>query len=74
VLLVTTRRVDDPFPWWWLIGGYAMAKGFEAGDVTLFKATHGLVAGHALKHVIAAIAGAALFVPLRWRFRETQRA
>jgi hypothetical protein len=73
VLLVITRGIDDPFRWWWLIAWYALAKMFEAGDVTLFKATNGLVAGHALKHLAAAIAGVALFLPLRERYRETPR-
>jgi hypothetical protein len=65
VLLLATRRTADPFPWWWLVGWYALAKAAEAGDRALWDATGGLFAGHALKHVFAAIGGWGLFRPLR---------
>lgn len=67
LLLLLTRRGDDRFSWWWLIGWYALAKAFEAGDETIWQATHGLVAGHALKHLAAAAAGAVLLMPLHTR-------
>ena len=65
VLLVTTRRGNDPFPWWWLIGWYLFAEVLEVGDVAIYHATHGAVAGHTLKHLAAAIGGAGLLLPLR---------
>lgn len=67
LLLLSTRRGGDPFSWWWLIGWYALAKVFEAGDDAIWQATHGLVAGHSLKHLAAAAAGAALLMPLHPR-------
>ena len=65
VLLLATRKGDDPFPWWWIIGWYALAKLFEAADHAIWEATNGAVAGHALKHLAAAVSGAAAFAPLR---------
>ncbi len=37
------------------LGFYALAKGVELGDEAIFQATGGLVAGHAIKHVLAAV-------------------
>jgi hypothetical protein len=65
VLLLATHRDSDPFPWWWVIGWYALAKAFEVADGWIWGATDGLLAGHALKHLSAAAAGAAAFHPLR---------
>jgi hypothetical protein len=39
---------------------YAAAKAFEAADATMLAATNGAMAGHALKHLTAAAACAAL--------------
>jgi hypothetical protein len=41
----------------WVIGFYALAKLFELGDQAIFEATHELVSGHTLKHLVAALAG-----------------
>ena len=65
MLLVVSRRGDDPFPWWWIVGWYALAKLVEAADQPIWAATNGAIAGHALKHLAAAAAGAAAFRPLR---------
>jgi hypothetical protein len=64
LLLVFTHKRDDPIPWWWVIGWYGLAKVLEAGDQALWQATNGLLAGHALKHLAAAAAGAAALSPL----------
>ncbi len=64
LLLLTTRSGDDPFPWWWIIGWYALAKLCEAADAAIWEATNGAIAGHALKHLAAAVAGAGAFRPL----------
>lgn len=48
---------------WAALGAYAAAKGLEAADGAVHRATCGLVAGHALKHVAAAAAAACL---VRW--------
>lgn len=66
-LLLAARRDDDPFPWWWIIGWYVLAKLFEAADHGIWEATHGVIAGHTLKHLAAAAAGVAAFRPLRSR-------
>jgi hypothetical protein len=35
---------------------YGAAKGLEAGDAAIHAASGGLIAGHALKHLVAAVA------------------
>lgn len=64
LLLFATQRGADPFPWGWVIGWYALAKVAEVADVAIWQVTGGIIAGHALKHVAAAAAGAALLAPL----------
>jgi hypothetical protein len=64
VLLLLARNRSDPIPWLWVIVLYAAAKIAEAGDHRIWNATHGLVAGHALKHLLAAAAVAAALSPL----------
>lgn len=44
----------------WLLGWYAAAKALEQWDGPVFRATGGSMSGHALKHVAAALAVAAL--------------
>lgn len=46
----------------WLVLWYALAKVLEQGDGAVFRATGGVMSGHALKHVAAALAVAALVV------------
>jgi hypothetical protein len=65
LVVLLTRRGGDPFPWWWVIGLYALAKGCEVADASIWRATGGVVAGHALKHLVAAMAGLAAFRPLK---------
>ena len=43
-------------PLWFALGAYAVAKLAEHFDAAIFAATGGLVAGHALKHLAAALA------------------
>jgi hypothetical protein len=43
-------------PLWLALGAYALAKLFEHFDAAVFAATGGVFAGHALKHVSAALA------------------
>lgn len=64
VLLVATRNAADPFPWAWVIAWYALAKAAESADHGIWNATSGIVAGHTLKHLLAAAAGAAALWPL----------
>jgi len=65
LLVLLTRRGDDPFPWWWVIAWYGLAKLAEAADQGIWQVTNGFLAGHMLKHLAAAIAGAAALSPLR---------
>jgi hypothetical protein len=44
----------------WLVLWYVVAKALEQWDVPVFQATGGVMSGHALKHVAAALAVAAL--------------
>jgi hypothetical protein len=67
LLLLLTRRGDDPFPWWWVIAWYGLAKLAEAADHVIWQVTDGFLAGHVLKHLAAALAGAAALSPLRLR-------
>jgi hypothetical protein len=66
-LLALTRGSDDPFAWWWIVGWYCFAKVAELMDQNVWEATGGIVAGHTIKHLAAAAAGAAMFYPLRNR-------
>lgn len=65
LLLSLTPRGADPFPWWALIAWYAVSKVAEAGDVLVWHATREIVAGHALKHLAAALGGLAVANALR---------
>lgn len=66
-LLVATRNARDPFPWAWVIAWYALAKAAESADHVIWNATSGIIAGHTLKHLLAAAAGAAALWPLLGR-------
>jgi hypothetical protein len=65
LLLSLSKRGDDPFPWWTLVAWYAVAKILEAGDVLVWNASRELFAGHALKHVAAAMGGLAIANAIR---------
>ncbi len=39
----------------WLLASYVLAKACEHFDAPIFQITHGVMAGHALKHVLAAL-------------------
>jgi len=64
VLIVATRSAGDPIPWAWVLAWYALAKVAEAADLRIWDATDGMIAGHALKHLLAAAAIAAVLWPL----------
>ena len=67
LLMLLTRKGNDSIPWAWVLGWYALAKVAEFADQAIFDATHRLLAGHTLKHLLAAAAGAAALWPLRAR-------
>lgn len=70
-LLLLTPRAGDSLPWWPLLLWYGLAKAAEAADQVIWYATGELLAGHALKHVAAAIGGLvivrALSARAKWR-------
>jgi hypothetical protein len=71
VLFVFGQPVfDDNSGYWWLLAAYTLAKVFEHFDRAIFNLTHGMMAGHALKHVIAAVG---LYLLLRTFARRHQR-
>jgi hypothetical protein len=66
LVVVLTRRGNDPLPWWWVIVWYGVAKLAELFDTGIFDVTGGVVSGHTLKHLFAAVAALGLAYPL-WR-------
>lgn len=67
LLVLFTRGKDDPIPWIWVGGLYVLCKLAEIGDRQIYQATGHAIAGHTVKHLLAAAAGAAVFWPLRRR-------
>jgi hypothetical protein len=63
LVLLFPRRYDRTGAYGWLILGYVVAKLLEHWDAAVFRATGGFMAGHALKHIAAALAVYAL-VPM----------
>jgi hypothetical protein len=53
--------------WAALIGAYALAKVLEMEDLQVFQFTQGVVSGHTLKHLFAALAALAVLLPLARR-------
>lgn len=54
-----------PVRWGAVVALYAVAKALEAGDAAVFAATHAVVSGHSLKHVVAAAAALPVACALR---------
>lgn len=51
--------------WGWVAAGYVLAKLFEIQDHAIWELTGHAVSGHSIKHVVAALAAAPLF--LAWQ-------
>ncbi len=65
-LLLLLRPPAVGARWFWgVLGCYALSKGLEAADAPVYHAGHGLLSGHSLKHIAAALATACLLPPLR---------
>jgi hypothetical protein len=62
--LLRRRRGAPDVRWSVVIIGYAVAKLCEVQDHALYQFTGGLIAGHALKHVIAALAAGPVIAAL----------
>jgi hypothetical protein len=67
LLLSLTKVGHDPFPWWALMAWYAVSKVMESGDLLIWNASREMFAGHALKHLAAAMGGLAIANALRPR-------
>ena len=67
LLLSLTKAGHDPFPWWALLAWYAVSKLVESGDLLIWNASREMFAGHALKHLAAAMGGLAIANALRRR-------
>lgn len=73
VLLLYRARRSDVIGYGLAITAYAVAKVLELSDQPVFELL-GVVSGHTLKHVFAALAGLAIYHLLRARQRESVRA
>lgn len=67
LLALRTRREQQPYvrAWLWALLCYGFAKGFELGDGVIWQSSGGLLGGHALKHLAAALPGFWLVLALR---------
>jgi predicted membrane channel-forming protein YqfA (hemolysin III family) len=71
VLFVLGRSKFEPISgYWWLFGAYVLAKVFEHFDGQILALTHGVMAGHAMKHVCAALGLWALLLCYKKRVRS----
>ena len=66
ILLIYPSPFDRYHFFWWAIAFYAVAKLFEYGDSAVYD-FGGLIGGHALKHLAAAIAMLVILVGMRRR-------
>jgi hypothetical protein len=66
VMLLWFRLPPAPglprLPWGWLLAAYGVAKACELADGDIWRATGGWLAGHAAKHLVAALG----VVPVLW--------
>jgi hypothetical protein len=62
ILLMYGSKFTKVSGYWWLLFAYVVAKIFEYFDGQIFNLLEGLMSGHAIKHVIAAVG---LYVLLR---------
>jgi hypothetical protein len=74
VVLSLTRAGSDALPWWALVGWYIVAKLAEAGDAVIWRATGETVAGHAIKHLAAAMGALAIALAMRAAKADGPRA
>ena len=64
LLILLARKGDDSIPWERVVAWYALAKVAESTDQAIWDLTDGVIAGHTLKRLLAAAAGAAALWPL----------
>lgn len=56
LLILFPKGITWDRPYWILLAGYAMAKGFEWQDIAIYDWTTHIISGHVLKHIAAALA------------------
>lgn len=71
VLALTPRTYGDSWVYLVGLGTYALAKVAEVSDAAIYEGLGGLVSGHTLKHVIAAVAVGILAWAMAVRVRGT---
>jgi hypothetical protein len=69
--LVLTLALSRPMPGavglrlGWVIAAYVLAKAFELADQPIYEATQGVISGHTLKHLCAALAALPVLTALQ---------
>ena len=69
--LVLTLALSRPMPGavglrlGWVIAAYVLAKAFELADQPIYEATQGVISGHTLKHLCAALAALPVLAALK---------
>ncbi|MFS2054435.1 hypothetical protein ACEN8K_37090, partial [Variovorax sp. CT11-76] len=82
--LVLTLALSRPMPGavglrlGWVIAAYVLAKAFELADQPIYEATHGVISGHTLKHLCAALAALPVLAALKrldsgWRVEHLRQ-
>ena len=76
LLLLLAMAVRKPLPgalgvhWAWVVLAYGVAKALELHDQAVFDWTGGLIAGHSLKHMMAALAVLPIGLAVRRQLRQ----
>ena len=76
LLLLLAMAVRQPLPgalgvrWAWVVLAYGVAKALELHDQAVFDWTGGLIAGHSLKHGVAALAVLPIGLAVRRQLRH----
>jgi len=70
IIVLFPSKYDKVTGYWLLFLGYVTAKLFEYFDEDIFALTSGIMSGHALKHVAAAIGVAFLYLAFKNRVRN----
>lgn len=76
LVLLLAMAVRRPLPgalgvrWAWVVLAYGVAKALEVNDQAVFDWSGGLIAGHSLKHVVAALAVLPIGLAVRRQLRQ----
>ena len=76
LVLLLAMAMRQPLPgalgvrWAWVVLAYGLAKALEVGDHAVFDWTGGWVAGHSLKHLVAALAVLPIGLAVRRQLRR----